>query len=239
VVTVFGHTRNSDEWHPEAIPAYSGPSSTPYYPSSFWIDHFLIHDDNFGPYFAFSSRALEFDANVKARWIVALHPIWPEVRPDYAEGAAAVLLANLLPSLTPLGRGRWFEMMTRNQLRYVLRTVLIQREKYLEHIRASKSHDLTNLSDVELELFNELPEWFWMVEISLPQLYAGNRSKLGEVLIDALSEASSVDLTTSLIALRLPSILIKRNGDGTMRWYPLSMLAHSPIFQNRLNDNVW
>ena len=70
VVTVFGHTRNSDEWHPEAIPAYSGPQSTPYYPSSFWIDHFLIHDDNFGPYFAFSSRALEFDAKVKARWIV-------------------------------------------------------------------------------------------------------------------------------------------------------------------------
>jgi hypothetical protein len=24
VVTVFGHTRNSDEWHPEAVPAYSG-----------------------------------------------------------------------------------------------------------------------------------------------------------------------------------------------------------------------
>ena len=129
--------------------------------------------------------------------------------------------------------------MTRNQLRYVLRTILIDRERYLEHIRTSNSHDLSALSKEELSLFDELPERFWMVEISLPQLYAGNRSKLGEVLIDALHDASPDDLTTSLLALRLPSILVKKNGDGTMRWYSLSMLAHSPIFQNRPNDNVW
>ena len=39
VVTVFGHTRNSDEWHPQAIPAYAGPSAQ-FYTSSMWIDHF-------------------------------------------------------------------------------------------------------------------------------------------------------------------------------------------------------
>jgi hypothetical protein len=239
VVMVFGHTRNSDEWHPEAIPAYSGPQSTPYYPSSFWIDHFLIHDDNFGPYFAFSSRALEFDPKVKARWIVALHPIWPTVRPDYAEGAAAVLLANFLPSLAPHGRGPWFEMMTQTTLRYVLRTILIDRENYLEHIRGSKSHDMSVLTQEEISLLGELPDRFWMVEVSLPQLYAGNRSKLGEVLIDALNEPSPNDLATSLLALRLPSILVKRSEDATMRLYPLSMFAHSPIFQHRPTDNVW
>jgi hypothetical protein len=47
VVAVFGHTRNSDEWHPQAVPAYAGPQSAKYYPGSAWIDHFLIHDDNF------------------------------------------------------------------------------------------------------------------------------------------------------------------------------------------------
>jgi hypothetical protein len=239
VVTVFGYTRNSDEWHPEAIPAYSGPPSTPYYPSSFWIDHFLIHDDNFGPYLAFSSRALEFDAKVKARWIVALHPIWPAVRPDYAEAAAAVLLANLLPSLAPLGNGRWFEMMTRNQLRYVLRTMLIERDKYLEHIGHSKCHDLSVLTGQELELLDDLPDRFWMVEVSIPQLYTGNRAKLGEVLIDALNEPSSDDLNTSFLALRLPSILVKRSNDGNMKWFRLSMLAHSPIFQHRTQNHIW
>ncbi len=239
VVTIFGHTRNSDEWHPEAIPAYSGPPSTPYYPSSFWIDHFLIHDDNLGPYFAFSSRALEFDPKVKATWIVALHPIWPATRPDYAEAAAAALLANLLPSLAPLGSGRWFEMMTRKQLRYVLRTILIERERYLEHLRDSRCHDSTVLSDEEVSLLADLPEMFWMVELSLPQLYAGNRSKLGDVLIDALNAPASDDLSTSLLALRVPSGLVKRANDGTMRWHPLSMRAHSPIFQHRAHTHVW
>jgi hypothetical protein len=131
-------------------------------------------------------------------------------------------------------------MMTRNQLRYVLRTILIERDKYLEHIRDSKSHDTSSLTGQEIALLgNELPERFWMVEISLPQLYAGNRSKLGEVLIDALNEASSNDLTTSLLAMRIPSILVKRNGDGTMSMYSMSMLAHSAIFEHRQNDNVW
>ena len=204
VVTVFGHTRNSDEWHPEAIPAYSGPQSTPYYPSSFWIDHFLIHDDNFGPYFAFSSRALEVDQKVHGRWIIALHPIWPVVRPDYAEGAAATLLANLLPSLAPLGSGRWFEMMTRNQLRYVLRAILIRRDEYLDHLRAGRAHDGTSLTAEQIALLENLPDWFWMVEVSLPQLYTGNRSKLGEVLISALEEPNPQDLRTSLLAMRTP-----------------------------------
>jgi hypothetical protein len=199
----------------------------------------LIHDDNFGPYFAFSSRALEFDEKVKARWIVALHPIWPAVRPDYAEGVAAALLANLLPSLAPLGNGRWFDMMSRNQLRYVLRTILMERSKYLEHIRESKAHDMSVVSEPEVSLFNDLPERFWMVEISLPQLYAGNRSKLGEVLIDALSEPSADDFRTSLLALRVPSILVKRGDNGLLRWFPLSMRAHSPIFQHRTHGPIW
>ena len=240
VVTIFGYTRNSDEWHPEAIPAYSGPPSTPYYPSSFWIDHLLIHDDNLGPYFAFSSRALELDERVTATWIVALHPIWPATRPDYTEAVAATLLANLLPSLAPLGRGRWFEMMTRKQLCYVLRTVLIERKRYIEHLGASKSHDNTRLTEEEISLLeSDLPDWFWMVEISLPQLYAGNRSKLGEVLVDALNVPASNDQSTSLLALRLPSGTLKRSNNGTMRWYRSSMLAHSPIFQHRVHKNIW
>jgi hypothetical protein len=240
VVTIFGHTLNSDEWHPEAIPAYSGPPSTPYYPSSFWIDHLLIHDDNLGPYFAFSSRALELDERVTATWIVALHPIWPATRPDYAEAAAATLLANLLPSLAPLGQGRWFELMTRKQLCYVLRTVLIERERYAEHLGTSSSHDNTRLTSEEISLLcNDLPDWFWMVEVSLPQLYSGNRSKLGDVLIDVLNVPASNDQSTSLLALRLPSGTLKRSNNGRMTWHRSSMLAHSAIFEHRAHQNVW
>ena len=156
VVTVFGFTRNSDEWHPEALPAYSGPLSSRYHPAAFWIDHFLIHDDNFGPYFAFNSRALEFDEKIRARWIIALHPICPPTRPDAVEGLAATLLSNVLPSLASVGNGRWFEMMTQGQLQYVLRTVLIQRDRYLQHLRGSICHAGTKLTAAEISEFADL-----------------------------------------------------------------------------------
>jgi hypothetical protein len=240
VVTVFGYTRNSDEWHPEAVPAYAGgPPSTPYYPSSFWIDHFLIHDDNFGPYYSFSSRALDFDQKVKARHIIALHPVCPIVRPDYAEGVAAITLLNLLPSLAPIPGGRWFEFITRNPLKFVLRTILIDKRKYLDHVSAARDHDGASLTVSDIELLKDLPEWFWMVEFSLPALYTGNRSKLGEILVDGFAQPNPSDVSASLIALRLPGLLISRGASGQMISQQISVHSHSPIFQHRHHDDVW
>jgi hypothetical protein len=81
VVLVFGHTRNSDQWHPLAIPAYSGHISAHFIPSSQWVSHFLIHDDNFGPYYTLSSRALDLSASVKAHWIVGILADAPNILP--------------------------------------------------------------------------------------------------------------------------------------------------------------
>src|SRR6266508_5283157 len=240
VVTVFGHTRNSDEWHPEAVPTYSGgPPSTPYYPSSFWIDHFLMHDDNFGPYYAFSSRALDVDQKVRARYIVALHPVCPAVRPDYAEGVAGITLLNLLPSLAPLRAGKWFDFITQNQIKFVLRTILIEKSKYLDHLQSSRAHDGTAMASHEIEMLKGLPDWFWMVEFSLPALYTGNRSKLGEILIDGFAQPDTADLGKSLRFVRLPSLLILKNTSGQMAYSASSMHAHSPIYQHRAHEHVW
>jgi len=240
VVTVFGHTRNSDEWHPEAVPAYSGgPRSTPYYSSSFWIDHFLIHDDNFGPYYAFSSRALDVDQKVKARHIIALHPVCPVIRPDYAEAVAAIILLNVLPSLAPLPGGKWLEFITRAQQKFVLRTILIERNKYLDHLRAAKDHDGKTLTEAEIELFGQLPDWFWMVEFSLPALYTGNRSKLGEILVDGFAQPNPSDVSTSLLAARLPGLLALKTASAQLTYHSSNMHAHSPIFQHRDHDHTW
>jgi hypothetical protein len=37
------------------------------------------------------------------------------------------------------------------------------------------------MSDANIKLSDGMPDWFWMVEFSLPALFTGNRSKLGEV----------------------------------------------------------
>jgi hypothetical protein len=237
VVTIFGHTRNSDEWHPQAIPGYSGPNSARYYTNSAWIDHFVINDDNLGPYYTLSSRALEVDPSIQARYIIAIHPYKAFVRPHYAEALSAILLSHDLKNLSGLGSGRWFDYITQNNWIFVARAILISRVEYQNHLRSSVAHDHTSLTEPEIKLFDVLPDFFWMVEFSLPSLFTGNRSKSGEVIVQASNPGNP---PINLIrALRLPSLVIIPDASGNMARYSVSMTSHSPIFATQLQDNQW
>jgi hypothetical protein len=48
VITILGHTMNSDRWEPEAKSGYRELVVWPYYSICDWVDHFIINDDNFG-----------------------------------------------------------------------------------------------------------------------------------------------------------------------------------------------
>jgi hypothetical protein len=237
VVTVFGHTRNSDEWHPQAIPGYSGPNTAKYYTNSSWIDHFLIHDDNLGPYYTLDSRALEVDPTIQARHIIAIHPFRATVRPHYAEALSAILLSSSLKNVVGMGSGRWFDYITQNSRIFIARSILIGRDEYQNHLRSSVAHDRTTLTEADIKLLDGLPEFFWMVEFSLPSLFTGNRSKLGEVIVAATSSGgSSMEL---LRAFRLPSLIVIPNSPGGGASYPVSMTSHSPIYITQPHENQW
>jgi hypothetical protein len=237
VVTVFGHTRNSDEWHPEAIPGYSGPNTAPYYTNSSWIDHFIIHDDNLGPYYTLSSRALEVDQSIQAKQIIAIHPHNASVRPHYAEGLAAIILRSSLPNLAGQGKGNWFQYITGNNRQYVMRSILLDRASYQNHLRSSVAHDQTSLTEADIHLLDGIPEWIWMVEFSLPSLFTGNRSKLGEVLIS--TRAVGAPPITRILGLRLPSLLIVPDNAGVFSAHSVGMIAHSAMYVTRPHGHQW
>jgi len=236
VVTVFGHTRNSDEWHPQAILGYSGPKTAQYYSNSSWIDHFIIHDDNLGPYYTLSSRALEVDPTIAASQIIAIHPFTATVRPLYAETLSAILLSSSLKNVIGLGSGNWFNYITQNNWIYVTRAILIGRVEYQNHLRSSIAHDESKLTEADIALFDCLPDYFWMVEFSLPALFTGNRSKLGDVIVSAVDIGNnSMDRVK---ALRLPSLVVITDPAGP-KHYRVSMTSHSPIFVNQPHDHLW
>ena len=240
VVTVFGHTRNSDEWHPQALPAYSGPRSAHYYPSSSWVDHFLIHDDNFGPYYTLSSRAFEADVNVKARWIVGLYPSAINMYPSFTEATAAVFLANVLPAISSLSSGRWFEYITRSQWKYVLRTILIKKADYINHLAELKAHDQSVAAADEISgLKKMLPDQFWMVEYTLPALMTGNRSKLGEILLDAELAPDPNDQGKLVLGIRLPGLWLVKDAAGQFGPRTAGIKAHGSMFWKRAQNHVW
>lgn len=237
VVAVFGHTRNSDEWHPQAIPAYAGAQSAQFYTSSMWVDHLLIHDDNFGPYYTLSSRTLEAEPCLKAHYIIAIRDRKPQIRSDFAQGFASIILSNMLPSMAQLGEGKWFEYITRTQYRYVLRTILVGRENYCAHLMESLGHDQSKLSADDITLTDGLPDQFWMVEYSLPALYTGNRTKLGEVLIATTGDMAKP--TELVLALRVPSLFLVQDGTTGLKPYDCGLTSHSPVYRKDLHVHEW
>lgn len=240
VVLVFGHTRHSDEWHPQALSLYGGPGSAKYLSASAWIDHFLIHDDNLGPYYTLGSYALESDPDVRAHWIIAVRRWTPTLTANGAEGITAAILTNILPMLATSAQGRWFDYLTKKSWRYVLRPILIDRDDYLEHLREAEGHDDTRMTAEEIARFKALPERLWMVEFSLPALFTGNRAKLGEVLLNACpDEPLDKDPETVLAGLRLPHLMLVRTAQGEMVQTPSSLLSHSVLYRRTRCGLEW
>ncbi len=238
VVLVFGHTRHSDEWHPQAIPTYGGPGSAKYLSASAWIDHFLIHDDNLGPYYTLGSHALESDPDVTAHWIIAVRRQTPTLTANGAEGIAAATLTNILPLLATSACGKWFDYITQKTWKYVLRPILMDRADYLAHLAEAEGHDFSRMTEDEIARFELLPDRLWMVEFSLPALFTGNRSKLGEVLLEAdpkdLSEPEAV-----FVGLRMPNLMLVRNEAGDMVQSPSSLVSHSLVFRRTSCGTEW
>jgi hypothetical protein len=241
VVAIFGHTRNLDEWHPEAVPLYGGPGSSEYYRASNWIDHYIIHDDNLGPYYTLNNRALEADPDVRAQWIVGVRKKATERTALGAEAVAWIALSALLPSLGGHAGSRWLDYIRGAPVGYVLRNILLTRDEYVEHLRTAEGHDGSRMQAAELSRLASLPERFWMVEFTFPALLTGNRSKLGEVLVSAEASGSPPKVWEDTFALRVPGFLflVSDPAQPALKEYSSGLTAHSPIFRYGQHDHVW
>ena len=261
MVTVHGHTTNSDEWHPQGLATYGGPSAAAYYPSSSWIDHLVIHDDNFGPYWSLTRAALPVQPNTNhsppttnmaglaPRWVLGVVPPDVVVHPLIAEAMATTWLSevgvSLFKFLARFQKSRWLRHMAGGGGSYVLRTVLVDRGAYVEHLKGAHGHDGSKLRRSEMKLFASLPERFLMSEISYPDLFTGNKTKLGEIIVDAAY--STREPNEAIVAARCSGFLVvaaggqvlaeKREYNYTL--YPLSLIEHSRLYRVTQIQHEW
>lgn len=255
VVVVYGYTRNSDEWHPQAMPEYSGAPSAPHSPSSAWVDHFVIHDDNFGPYLALSNRALEAHTSVRADWILIVRRLSTNLEPHAAEAATAIIMgqaAQMFAGDAP--DNKWLNYLLRYRRPLVTRPVLLTRQEYWAHIATTVAHDNSHLGPgASQALLDDLPEILWMVEFTVPDLFTGNHSKLGEILLEANHESGTTFSKDRVRGIRVPSrFMIARGGeardiagydtrDGVqpqdVRSFPLT--SHSPRYECNPPSRQW
>jgi hypothetical protein len=252
VVPILGHTFNSDEWHPIGTILHKAGEETSA-SSHLWIDHLVMHDDMLGPYFCLSRAGLIAGRNKKQltpQLVIAMLPDQVEVSPVQAEEFARQIMPRLLGMLENRlpGEGEWWDHLLGQRERRVFRTTLIGRDEYLTSLGYHRKRKQCQLSDADRitarKLAGSLPERMWMCEVSVPNLFLANRSKLGELLIDAKEFPDDKNLLIhSLLGFRLPSLIgwSAKSEEGA---YRLSGTAwgsdgHSPIHAPLHHANRW
>jgi hypothetical protein len=250
VIPVFGHTFNEDAWLPDAQRTYFG-SKLSYYPSENWLSTFVVHDDNFGPYFCLPRHFLKAD-NLRAvpnglKWLAGMlkrHICGKDnfrlmyglkSKPTVfgavdAEAAGFDLFMKVSGKMPPLGLDWYdrFTVFTRCGW-LVLRTILLRRDDYLGHVKAIKDRAGVPLEEQHIEkLRSTLPDTFWMIEASAPELFAVSREKFGEVLL-VTDKPKSSPLFSLVLSVRLPGVILFGGGDE-LNVEKTKLEGHTPIF---------
>lgn len=226
VIPVFGHTFNRDLWVSNAEQSYFKiGKDTRFLPSDSWLSTFIVHDDNWGSTFCCPKHFLrpvpstassakpkaEAERATAAEWlahVIATLPVSIKMGPLHAEAIGLDFLSTLLPSL-PGTENIW---ATRLDAYFhaglvVYRTVSVSGGDYADHLQRLRGW--TQRSSVDSELIKGIrsllgKKRYWMVEMSLPELFSANLRKIGEVLLDAeRSPQSKRDFDTFTLA-RLP-----------------------------------
>jgi hypothetical protein len=130
-----------------------------------------------------------------------------------AEARALQFIYSLYPYLdkkNPWSR-RLAEAAHPKLQRVVLRALCISRKTYIDHLTAIRDWSGNGESPALINaLPSLLPDLLWVVEVSVPHLFAANERKVGEIVLNATVAAgskgvpgASVDFSLFLLA-RLP-----------------------------------
>jgi hypothetical protein len=228
IIPVIGHTFNEDTWVAESGRYYFS-DDLKYFSSENWLSTYVVHDDNFGPYYCLPRHYLKKD---NFRIILGFQRHQCESQAVDVEAVALTYAKSIAPIPSPKNNGwrKRFNAFAMADL-LVLRTILLRKEEYIDHLSDSEGWEgqKVNVGVIE-ELKSDLPEWLWMVELSAPELFSATRRKFGEVLLRAdISIPSPLDFSL-LLAFRLPGHVIQLQG-GSIKYLDSEASSHTQLFQ--------
>jgi hypothetical protein len=243
VVPVIGHTLNSDIWDAEAELAYDKGEPLHYRSASKWVDHFIIHDDNFGMYLCLPVTSLrkitipKRDPSLRAYLVISVTPEKIETPAREAEWAAALLIRNILAQLsTKVTLGVWLENLTDKRTPMVVRTLLLNKKHYKQHLISEKDFEDQHFTDDEAnKLTRSLPDYFWLSEVSIPDLYTANKSKIVDIIYTCnqpTRENEPIDeknIAKRWIQIRFPGACYFNK--KSKKPIPLSVKSHFPLYR--------
>ena len=223
-VPVFGHTFNADAWVHNAEWSYFkiGPR-TAYIPSDSWLGAFIAHDDNWGSNFSIPRNFLqtrrfcdklpagESLCQMESRCVTYVIGTFPRDVTLSSIGAELIGVDYLTPLLHQLPNRNltWINRLQRYLINNLLvfRPVLITSSDYLNHLKTVSDWERNKISDSHLRALEKIlvsGKRFWMIEMSVPELFSANRRKIAEILIQTKTPSYNQRDFSNLLLARLP-----------------------------------
>lgn len=247
VVPILGHTLNTDIWRPEAETAYTDQIDRLHYKSTAsWVDHFIIHDDNFGPYFCMPIDALKritlpkHDRTFRSYLAVIITP--PELKtPAWeAEWASVIITKLYLQKIIDIGAqlDDWSERIVKTESvrrprPIVVRTLVVDKDEYIKNLDEKDFEGNIFTESDKKSLTKNLPDLFWLSEITLPDLYTANKSKIVDFFYecDKPPLSNDTDIYKRWIQIRFPHALLLNSQSGNPTALQMSIKSHYPLFR--------
>lgn len=260
-VTAFGHTFNRHMWVPRVeVARFRLGETTGYIPSDLWAGSFVGHDDTLGPHFtiprhymrgmrsAFHDHPYYEYVTEGVAHVICAQPRFARMRPIDAELTAVGWLCGMLGEHESSLAEEWGRRLLaqRDASQLVLRPMLLKKSEYMEHLARlfgwnKEEEKITPelLESMEADLATDL---FWMVEVSVQELFPTNCRKLGEVLIDpkfSKEDLNMENFDTAVLAARLPGVWIApstKSGNPAKRPVAMPISTHSCLFGCEKDD---
>ena len=223
VVTVLGHTINSDRWNPEASIGYGTYPIEDYIPSTAWCDHLIISDDNYGMHNALPTDMMRNmivpnkNSNLHAVMVFSIMPQEVKISGYEAEQYSVILAKNIIPKQWTEPESHWMNRL--REKKYVCRTHLQKKDNYVKYLN-EHNRSITN---EQQQFLSKIPTFVWISEITLPHLFTSNKHKLGDIVVNAGSEWDK---------------LTKDNDGFVLAWFPEFILMGKDNL-DRQQPNNW
>lgn len=218
-MAVVGHTFDGGLWPGAATGAYFYSGAYPYSPSHSWVQGLIVQDDNFGPHCTLPRQTLvnrnpvvvlpNFPWAVGGRTEAAEYFATSLLRAQFPEIGGSTLFETILSSdVRPDSResNPWFYRLLDHvsHSTHVMRTLPCTSSRYLNFL---SDNDVLAKDDPTYDQIKQLigTDPFWLVEISIPELYQRNNTRLGEILV----HGNIADLAQARVSLfRLPGLVV-------------------------------
>ena len=207
IIPVYGHTFNKDTWAPDANRKYFSPNKVlGYMPSDLWMSSFIAHDDNVGANLCIP-RGFIRPKNVQ--YVVELLPAGYVNSAVEIGGQALQILHSIKTTdriVNRLSGHCWFRRLCEaiESESLILRTLPVRADGYAMSLKG-----LLPKNDILLRVLSakgvtdEMNAGYWLVEVSLPQLFPANEKKVADLLFNAFLPLDIEDRTNFSFA-RVP-----------------------------------